>query len=333
MKKLIIHVGPAKCGSSTIQNLCQAIANQRKEEVRFFFLDPNTIEGLSRKPIDESCLSEISKLFESHQGGDQTLIISHEFLFSCPLSVQQITKSARSFDYDVTIVGFCRRQSDWLRSAYSQWWFRMAENISRTGKIMEANQISSFYFSGLEQQLIASILSDFEQPAGMTYDMYWRQSSNQLRGGMIYDMHWRQSYAQLRSLTAELGAEVKCSVLPKRGSSESLATLFLEMANLKHHKDLELAEQSFSDYPPVVNPSFQSDVVELIAQAVSLGFPMPSFHHDNEAISHLSTLFAQSKIKSTHSTDFVEKLYSYIDSSFYEDNRCFARLCSGLQIA
>src|SRR6476646_7472146 len=124
MKKLILHVGPPKCGSSTIQHF---FSNQPKpcaEKIRFQILQPRLINDLNQASPSADSWRHLDDIFSASMSEEEILILSHEFLFQCPSAVIRIATVGRVHSFETRIVGFCRRQSDYLVSAYSQWFFR-----------------------------------------------------------------------------------------------------------------------------------------------------------------------------------------------------------------
>jgi hypothetical protein len=307
MKRLILHVGPGKCGSSTIQHFLTRQEKLFEEPVAFHFLTEETIIGLQQDPAVRLHVDQIHNFLECDLADDSVKIISHEYLFQNMHSMMEITRIARSLNFVVSIIGFCRRQSEWLVSAYKQWTFRRPQAFTQDFEISEATPLDAAYFTGLEQYMINSIVTDF--------------SSNYLS-----QMNWRMAYGRLREQASKQGAKVKCRVLPKKGMSGSLIDDFVEMAGLHPRKYLTADEKSLAFHGNVINPSFHDDLVELISIAASNGYAIP-YHEYNQALTQLSSVFAQLKRGQgpDNRSKFTDKLKSYIDSYFHANNVQFAR--------
>jgi hypothetical protein len=196
----------------------------------------------------------------------------------------------------ISIIGYSRRQSEFLTSAYSQWGFRSPERIREATLALESSALEPVLFSGLEQQLIASIINDFFAPD---------------RGNQR-NFDWHASYKEIKQLTQPSGAVVKCGVLPGKGSDNTLLQDFCEKAGLTLYDEMKEASQK------VFNRSFDPDIIEAINNGVAFGLDMPGRHEDNEALASLSHKMVRVE---KNQSEFLSNLKSYIDSYFFSSNQ------------
>jgi hypothetical protein len=306
MAHLILHVGPGKCGSSSIQQFFTTQKNPCVQKVRYLQLDPGKISEINIERPGASIIAVFTRLLSDNLHGCDVLILSREYLFQCPYAVKNICNLARGLATRTSIVGYSRRQSDFLVSAYSQWFFRSPQRVQETTGVLEKSEIDPVLFSGLERQLIASILDDF-------------YSARQLTGYNITD--WYHSYQNISKLIDDPAIAIKCGVLPGRESSTSLIQDFCEKCGLT------LRSEMHSVGKQIVNVSFHQDIIEAMNSAVDLGLGMPGPHEDNEILDMLSAKMV--KIKNGPS-DFLTHLKAYIDSFFLSSNQ---QLCKEYGLA
>lgn len=240
--------------------------------------------------VDEF-LEQLSHDLEGHG----SLILSHECLFQNPYAIRSICRLAKNLTEEIVIIGYSRRQSDFIVSAYHQWWFRSFDRINEVNAIVAELGLNPTLFTGLERQIIASIADDFV-------------SARQLSGYSILD--WSKSYDKIIELTRETHARVICGVLPSHESDTSLIQDFCAKADLA--LDPKLVDAS----KKITNLSFDHDVAEAINIAVSLGLRVMGPHEDNQIIALLSSL----STRKNEISGFLSDLKSYVDSYFWESN-------------
>jgi len=301
MPKLILHVGPGKCGSSSIQKF---FATQKKpciNKTRYIKLSPPEITEFNCEDPDKSIRASFEKLISKNLSGCDALILSHEILFKSPYTIRNICSLAQNLATKIIIVGYSRRQSDFLVSSYSQWLFRSRDRINEVANVLDELTIDSHLFTGLEKQIIASIANDF-------------YSARQLSGHDILD--WNKSYTAIFQLAHEFGAEIKCGVLPNKKSDTPLIQDFYAKSELTAHNKTK------DTIPVVTNQSFNQDVVEAINLAVTLGFELPERKKGNKIIQTLSSKMDPVK---KISSAFLSNLKAYIDTYYLDSNR---QLCT-----
>lgn len=299
-KNLILHIGPGKCGSSSIQTFLETKKNKFSEKIEYNFLDPAKISDLNYDKPNKKILKDFSQSIANNLDNCDIQILSHEFLFQNPKSVKNLCKIANDLNLDVTIIGYCRRQSEFLRSAYSQWLFRSRNRIIEVHKILNESGLDPNLFSGLESQFIASILNDF-------------YSARQLTEYSILD--WYKSYNTIFELVNEFGGVIKCGLLPGKKTKISLIEDFCNKSGLTLTKELENTKTS------ITNTSFNYDVVEAINNAALFGIDTAGPHDNNDIIELLSSKMNTDNIISSN---FFTKLKTYVDSYYWESNK---KLC------
>jgi hypothetical protein len=315
MAKLVIHVGPAKCGSSSIQHyfshLQQPSAPKKRvnfidsfrrkeppgEKIRFAILDPEKISQLNCEEPSESTESYFTELLSGNLQRSDFFIISHEFLFQCPLAVKNICSMADSQAVDTCVIGYSRRQSDFLISAYSQWIFRAPDRINEVAQVLDGLKLEAVLFTGLERYIVACIVNDF-------------YCARQLSEFKILD--WYACYHNLEQLVSGYGTTVKCGVLFGKEANKSLIEDFVEKAGLTF-----MFNENRNDRQLQVNTSFNPDIVEAVNNGVVYGLQMPGPHDSNDMFAKLSSKIDQS---SSVPSEFILHLKSYVDTYYEQSN-------------
>lgn len=305
MSKLILHIGPGKCGSSSIQSFFESKKNPCLEKVHYYLLSPSTIREFSTEKVPENLFSMYKKLMSTTTKNDGVLILSHEVLSRFPLTIKNLCDIGKEFVADIDVVGYSRRQGEFMVSAYSQWYFRASGRIKLVRDILDELGVDPTLFSGVEQYLIASIMRNFDLDSS----------------GKIPIQDWFNTYNAISNLVPDDTASIKCGVLPKRGAKQNLIQDFCNKVNIT------LRDEMIEASNIIVNPSFDKEVVEALNNALHLGllesadFPVDDVRHDrrmNEAIVALSNAMNLSTQKHQ---DFLTQLKAYIDSYFLSSNK------------
>jgi hypothetical protein len=164
MARLILHIGPAKCGSTSIQQFFTAQKKPCTENTHCILLNPLEISELDCERPSKSILATFTQLLLSGLNGCDVLILSHEYLFQSQYAIKHICSLAKNLVTKTYIIGYSRRQSEFLRSAYSQWSFRSPDLVKGAIEVFDELGLDPVLFSGLERQLIAAIVNDFYNP-------------------------------------------------------------------------------------------------------------------------------------------------------------------------
>ena len=141
--RLILHIGAATCGSSSIHHYLATNASALRangvmipdgmldiagditgEQVRFF-------QDLLRVPRPHVVVRDKLKALKIRMAatGLHTMIVSAPILMSDPI-FPAACAAALTFFPDVRIVSYIRRQDDYLISAWRRWWFKKYPSIS-----------------------------------------------------------------------------------------------------------------------------------------------------------------------------------------------------------
>lgn len=296
MKKLILHIGSGKCGSSSIQDFCQQDKQVFVEDVVFKLLDPTLIIGLNSKEVDR----EQEELLKRYIPQNDILILSHEFLFQNPYAVKNICNIFKEVTDDIRVVGYSRRQSDFLISAYSQWWFRAKERTDEVESVLKDFGIESRVFSGVEKQLIASIINDF-------------YSARMLSEYNI--LNWNQGYRNIEQLMDAQTAVFHVGFLPNRDYKFDLIEDFCQKSSITMLDEGKVINKE------ITNQSFNSYLIEAINCATYIDGSIVGPHDKNEVLHKISKKI-ETKIEFSN---FILDMKSYVDNYFYEENIDFSQ--------
>jgi hypothetical protein len=300
MAKLVLHVGPGKCGSTSIQSFFSAHSHPCAENMRFRLLDPLKILALRGENADDKAVAEFGAFLDQNLADCDVLVLSQEYLFSSPYALRRICALAKERAARTTIVGYSRRQSEFVVSAFSQWLFSSAERTRETTQVVEQIGIDPARFLGLERQLIACVANDF-------------QSARQLSGYVLLD--WNRGYRRIAELVDGMAVGIRCGALPKGGPAIGLIEDFCEQSGLRLRDEIKAAGWV------VANAGFNPELVEAVNQAVARGIAMPAIDQLNRALQIRSAEMIERPVTS----GLVSALTSYADCFYAESNRQLCR--------
>ncbi len=292
MSRFIIHVGPGKCGSTSIQNAFASGNAPTLETTRLHFFAPDEFIDLEEQPVSDTRLSKLDALITQVFEGVDIAILSHEFLFQTPRAVGIIAERLRRVSDDVRVIGYVRSQSSLLISTYSQWLFRAKSRVDEAVSVIQDAGYSPFVFTGLERQFIAAIIDDFH-------------SARQLSGYHLLNL-WA-GYRRL--INAAAPTPITVGALPKSPSGTPLLTDFCKRSGLSLKRDAETTHKA--------NPKFQPGLVEVLTEAVARQGAILDPHGGNARIQSLSDNFASVAVPDTK---LQAALSGYVDAYFAADN-------------
>ncbi|MEO0358162.1 MAG: hypothetical protein AAF386_07680 [Pseudomonadota bacterium] len=114
-RSIILHIGAPKCGSTYLQRVM--LRNQawlRDKGVNY----PHRGQG---HPGNADQIDRIGPAWiDANLGGFETLILSHENLFSCAARGRRLANLCYAQDISLKIIAFLRPFQDWLAADYSQ---------------------------------------------------------------------------------------------------------------------------------------------------------------------------------------------------------------------
>lgn len=304
MKRLIIHIGPGKCGSSSIQNFFRVHKNPCIQKTNFTLLNPQKIQTLNR--AEQISDVDFSNSIDENFKLCDILILSHEYLFQCPHAIKNICHLSSEKAAELIIIGYSRPQSGFLISAYSQWLFRSKQRVEEAKKVIIDHDINPLVFTGLERQIIASILDDFH-------------SARQLSNHLIMD--WNKSYTAVEKSVSGFDVKIKAGVLPKKNSSTNLIEDFCKKSNLTIKEDFKSLTNVRT------NTKFNDAIVEAINNAIEFDLQVPGPHNGNQLIRKISQRIQSNKKPQPginkflkQNNNFLNHLKQYIDSYFLSSN-------------
>lgn len=290
MKTLIIHIGAPKCGSSSIQEFFQTYENPCTSAIKFVMLKSKMISSLNSSNESDN-LDFIKFLEKINIKKNDSLILSHEELFLKPLAIGNICKFSSSKFSRIIIIGFCRKSSDFLVSAYNQWEFRNVSEIKESTKILLENKINPLYFFGVERFVISYILNDFNSRSPQVMD-------------------WDNSFKQIEQFVTKHKAEMRIGILSNINSSKTLIQKFCEKADL-------ILKEKYNSIDIKSNLKFNSHLTESISNALEFGFNGINPHEYNHILHDTSKLINRSN---DFNSSLIIPLKDYIDSYYYESN-------------
>lgn len=266
--KVIIHVGPGKCGSSSLQKIF--LDASRSLELGYIKVSPNTIKAMEKDCLESGGVDELFSKIKILLNRFPLVIVSHEFFFQNLNAIVTLAANVKKVACSVTVVGFCRPQSSFLASAYSQWIFRDKARLIEVDNILKNASFNPILFSGVERYYIAAVLTDFD-------------SARQRSGRNI--LNWYKHYSQLTSMLKPLSVEVAVDQLPRGGTSVTLAKKFCLLSGL----DADYFTK-FASNLNVINPAYNQHLVEVISNGHRLGLDMIPNEQYNDRLLSFSSL-------------------------------------------
>ena len=298
LRRIVLHVGPEKCGSTTIQGalgMDPATPGLMADQVRGVLLDPYALVFLESDSPAENVVADLHGLIAAHgrDDSDRLLVLSHEMIFKSLALLAVLTDIAKAHADDVMALAYVRRQSDLLVSGFGQWHFRSPDRLAEASSHLRANGLDADLFRPVERHVMAAILGGW-------------QVGRQPSGHLYFD--WSQSLPERVALLAGRGARMSVGVVPQNAGSAALVPDALTRIGVKPH-----AGQGADDRR---NPAFHPYVIEAVADAITAGFPMPGPHEANGFLRDLSAHEAAPPPQ----TGFLDRLKAHVDGCFADGN-------------
>lgn len=299
LKNIVIHVGPEKCGSTSIQQATAKIGKIAGSEIHGILLPPKLVVQLNEPHLSSRIEKEVEDIISKRikQFPTKNLVISHESFFKMPQAVLNMVRISERYCSEVIVTCYIRKQADFLASSFGQWIFRSRERILEARKILEDNGLECGFFSGVERHLLAAKLSNWH--------------SGRLLSNHNY-INWYKSIYELEKFLNNTSATLKIGVLPTAQVKFSLINDFLSKigANVELSKSVE--ETSNSSFHPIL--------IEATVNAIEAGYQVPGPHNNGFYIRNGATAFQ----KISYKTDFLETVKSYINHDFISTNESVA---------
>jgi hypothetical protein len=296
MPALSIHIGPGKCGSTSIQ--AALTSHHNKFRMNTVILNPADINAINKTNADKTYMSLLeSKLNDLSLRGEMSFL-SHEMLFKTPIALENIVRIADRHFESINVVGYSRRQSDFLKSAYSQWHFRSRERTREISDVLGKFNIDSGQFNGLERFYIGAVYSNMN-------------TARQLDGTAI--LHWGSRYAEINEILSYLNATVSVGYIPNRDFQFSLVEDF--------YKKCGIADYGFTKSDDRhENAQYCPDLIEATNIALMHGAEVPGPHDFN---GFFETVRLVRGAPDDEELRLIEKIKSYVDCFFLEENISF----------
>ncbi|MEZ5715784.1 MAG: hypothetical protein R3D85_11775 [Paracoccaceae bacterium] len=183
MKRIVLHVGPEKCGSTSIQQALRRGAGQ-PDMPAVALMAPADLLALDMPHPAPEAVARINAVIDAARGNAALLVLSHEMIFKAVDVLRNLAAICLGRADEVVAVGFARRQSDFLVSGFGQWLFRSPERLEEARGVLVAQGLDPDLFRAVERHLIAASL-----------------------GGVAIGRRWQ---AQLYGLGRERGRAARC---------------------------------------------------------------------------------------------------------------------------
>jgi hypothetical protein len=304
MARIVIHVGPGKCGSTSIQSELRMRQKDFGASISFLMLTPTMIRNLDTKNPDEEHIKNFEHIISEILKKADILIISNEFLFLARNALYLICKISQKFVTNIKILGYSRRQSDFVQSSYYQWQFRITERSKASCQTLISMGLDPMLFSGLERHLIALI-----------------EESDKVRLNQSRALipNWHNGYRDIEARLSKLDVEVEVIAghIPTSDFNFSLLRDFYNKCGISVDRDWDI------DTKRNANPQFDKNLIEAFATATMLGLIQIDRHHHNDYFQKMSFFAAESQ--KIHENTFLSDLKSYLDTICLLDNKKFAQ--------
>lgn len=269
MRRIVLHIGPEKCGSTSIQRAITDPGAPWAGALHGIVLNPYLVVALEDPASAANARAQIGALISQAQAAHpgKTLVLSHEMIFKSLPILTAMAEIARDHSESVTAIAYLRRVGDLILSGFRQWHFRAPERLQAARDLLIQNGLEPDLFSAHERHLIAALLRDdadiARQPSGHSY------------------VNWAHSVPERALALREAGAHLSLGVVPRRAGDPPLVADFLRRAEIQ--ADTPPTKGTTPNIPaePIANPGFAAPLVEAVAQAVLAGHPMPGQHEAN----------------------------------------------------
>lgn len=263
-------------------------------------VNPATISRLDIDSSDETARASLIAIIRDRLEHADAIILSHEFLFNKLRALEAIAQICAQEADEVRLIGYSRRQSSFLKSAYSQWHFRSVDHTFSMASVIKGHGLDPSLFSGLERFLIAVFKED-------------RYAKDQSIDRHI--LHWGPRYSQLRDRLSDTGVQMSVGFIPSKSHPFSLIDDFYYRVGLERPK-LEFSSGE------ITNRQFDPHIVEAINMGVLHGIDMPNSHEKSDFL-HETRLPPHEVAEDE--ADLMQALENHFDTAFWEENKEFCQ--------
>lgn len=251
MRTVIFHVGPGKCGSSSIQ---AGLAAMKATDAPFHYRHVNPAMVRALASSDGAAVQDFVALLRRDARQSPCLIYSHEVCFKYPAALGVMAATAAQWADDIRVIGYSRKPSSFLQSAFCQWLYRVPERAREIADAVVARGLVPSLFSGLERHFMAAIATDF-------------RSARQLTGEILFD--WESGYRAIADYVEPAGARLSVGTLPTAAHPFSLLADFLDRCGLAVALTPDFLQRR-------ANSQLDLDLVEAVHMAVLQGAIQPT---------------------------------------------------------
>lgn len=297
MARIVLHVGPEKCGSSSIQAAILGPATALHDHLTGILLRPAEVLELDCDHPDAAVEDRFHALIMQAQAAHpgKVLVLSHEMMFKMVRVLCNLSRIAQAHAEEVLVVAHVRRQSDFLVSAFGQWLFRAPARIAESAAVLRDHGLDPSVFWGVERHLIAVILGGWEV-------------GRQLSGHLYLD--WSRSVPER---VEALAVPLSVGVLPRPGFARPLIADFLGR--------IGLPETLAAAVEQLRNPAFPPALIEGVFAAIEAGHAMPGPHEHNDFFERMGAVTAGGE---KPAEPFLSLLRDRVDTAFAAANTIFA---------
>ena len=296
MRRIILHIGPEKCGSTSIQAALGA-DGPLAGVLTGVVLDPYAVHALGSDPPAPALLDSFRTVIRQAQAAGRPVVLSHEMIFKSLPILTALTRLAQKEADEVIAVAYVRPQSDFLVSAFGQWHFRSAERLAEAADILRRAGLDPELFWAVERHVIAATLEGWSvgrQPSGHLY------------------LDWAESVPERARALERLGVRLSLGCLPGRGHGGPLVADFAGRCGIG-----EVAE--LAGLPPA-NPAYHPLLIEATAAAILAGQDMPAPGEGNDFFKASSS----AALGPAPDMPFLDRLKAHVDTAFAPGNRQLA---------
>ncbi len=296
LRRIVLHVGPGKCGSSTIQSAVLSKSSEISKHVNGILLEPAEVSLLNSPNPPPETIAYFREVIRNALSAspEKVLVLSHEVLFKFVDALVNLAGIARDHADEVVVVGYVRRQSDFLVSSFRQWLFRAPDRIAETADVLRENGLDPSVFLGVERHLIAAMFGNWH-------------TGRQLSGHLFFD--WSESLAQRAKALEIHRVPLSIGVLPRAGFEKPLVQDFLERIGVKPGEEpVEIAP---------TNEGYHGGLIEAVLNAIEVGHKMPGPHDFNDFFGGFRDLEG---LAPKLDVSFLARLKTHIDTVFLAKN-------------
>lgn len=312
MKKLVLHVGAGKCGSTSIQRALLRPMVQQAAGISYVELDPKLVSGLVDPDLQTREAMRRALDAQFARNDSELVVFSHEVMGKLPAAVNAISRRARTQGgiNEVVVVGFTRRQSSYVVAAFKQWHFRNPKRLAADIEVLTRLELDPGLFSPLERHVIAIACRTPEDRP------------------QTYVPDWNHYYQMLMNKAAESdgAVRVESNHIPTKQESYPLFADFASRAGIECPPDV------LDEVDKPANAAFSDALCEAVAEHLSDrdldSSWIPGPHDDNPWFNTVSLQFDEAVAKPDPPSpeSVLQNAAALIDHRFRDSNMAYCSL-------